>query len=377
MEEPNAPPSGFILSDAAMYAFQCQDVFPDLLSFASAIPDHLKPLFLVPVYVQVASESDAVLSIAARVAELAETGDSDAADLFSYQSFVNYDNEPSITPGNEGSIYDAYQTPDDIPAAQPGDQFVGGFPRYDAIEHPPSDTSFMTDGDSTDLLINEGYPYRTNEQVRHSFTKPMRVRIALKPEMLQEHAPGKTKDRAKTCSVQFVSYYKPNRMYTFSVNCGNVPHMVRAVLSEIDEITMTCDCPFWRWGGPEFHAKAHSFLLGKPRGTAGPPNVMDPNREHWLCKHAYSVLRRLEHHVQEVVDEHWDEDEDDLLNSIDSEWDRLSEEVEIPLENLEAKDPDFEIVDESELEEPEPEQEEELEEEKEPEPEPEEFKELV
>jgi hypothetical protein len=361
-------PSGFILSDAAMYAFQCQEVFSDLLSFASAIPDHLKQLFLIPVYVQVASsESDSMWSIAARVAE---TGDSDAADLFSYQTFVNYDNEPSITPGNEGSIYDAYQTPDDIPVSQPGDQFVDGFPRYDAIEYAPSDTSFMTDGDSTDLLINEGYPYRMNEQVRHSFVNPVRIRMALKPEMLQEHAPEKTKNRARTCSVQFVSYYKPNRMYTFAVKCGHAPHMVRAVLSEIDEITMTCDCPFWRWGGPEFHAKTHSFLLGKPRGTATPPNVRDPDRKHWLCKHAYSVLRRLEHHVKDVIDEHWDEDEEDILNSIDSEWDRLSEEVEIPLEDIEEEDPILELTDEEEPElEPEPEPELELEPEPELEPE--------
>ena len=349
----NEDPSGFILSDSAMYAFQCQEVFSDLLSFASAIPEHLKPLFLIPVFVQTASwePSDKVGHIAVRVASV--TGDSDASDLFSYESFVNHDNEPNITPGNEGSIYDAYQTPDDIPAAQPGSQFVDGYPRYDGGNQPPSETSYMTDGDSTDLF-NEGYPYRTNQPVRHSTKsfKPIKIRISLKPEILQEHAPEKTKDRAKSCSVQFISYYKPDRMYTFSVNCGNAPHMVRAVLSEIDEITMTCDCPFWRWGGPEFHAKTKKFMLGKPRGSASPPDIRDPDRKHWLCKHAYSVLRRLEHHVQDVVDENWDVDDEELLNVIDSEWDRMSQEVEVPLESIESEDPALETVEDEEIEDP-------------------------
>jgi hypothetical protein len=366
MKQPDLPPSGFVLSDAAMYAFQCQDVFPDLLSFAVAIPDHLKPLFLVPVYVQVAATEpdDRIGHIAARVAYHesdvgeSETGDSDASDLFSYQSFVNHDNAPAITPGNEGSIYDDPK-PDDMPVSQPGDQFCDdSTPRYDARVVQPFETSYYDDGSSSDLF-NEGYPYRSEQEVRHSslkkFARPIRIRIALQPEVLQEHVPGKTRERANTCTTSFISYHKPSRMYTFSVHCGNVPHMVRAVLSEIDEITMTCDCPFWRWNGPEFHAKTHKFLLGKPRGTAEPPDIRDPDREHWLCKHAYSVLKHLEHHVRQVVDEHWDMDDEDLLKTIDSEWDRLSQEVEEPIDETEE-------LDLKEIEEPEPEEPEEIEE---------------
>lgn len=390
-EGPN--PSGFILSDAAMYAFQCQEVYPDLLSFASAIPDHLKPLFLIPVYVQTASEpSDALVSIAARIAsprqrQLTEqslpTGDvgvgdvtpnrfvpegtSDASELFGgYSTFDYHDNEPNMPPAEEGSINDAYQMPDTIPATQPQDQFCGGEPRYDARVWGPDSTSYMTDGDSTDLF-DEGYPYRSEQQVRHSSQlMPVRVHIAIKPEVLQEHAPDKIQENALSCTARFISYQKPTRMYTFSVHCGNVPHMVRAVLSEIDEITMTCDCPFWRWGGPEYHAKQNEYILGNPRGTAAPPNVRDPERRNWLCKHAYAVLRHLERHVQKVVDEHWELDDEDLLNVIDAEWDRLSEEAATPMQEIEEQDP--EVV--------EPESEEEPEEEPEPEPEPEEEPEL-
>lgn len=395
MSQPSVPPSGFILSDSAMYAFQCQEVFPDLLSFAVAIPDHLKPLFLIPVYVQTASSepSDKIGVIASRIAEVGEsmTGESDASDLFSYQSFVNHDNEQAMPDGDEGSIFDSERTPENLPAAQPQDQFCDDAPRYDARVIPPSDTSYYDDGSSVDLF-DEGYPYRSDHEVRHSsivsLIKPIKVRLALKPEVLQEHAPDKIKERANSCAVKFISYVKPSRMYTFSVDCGNVPHMVRAVLSEIDEITMTCDCPFWRWGGPEFHGKAQKFLLGKPRGTAEPPDIRDPNREHWLCKHAYAVLKRLEHHVQEVVDENWELDDHDLLNTIDAEWDRLSQEAETPLEEIEAEEPKVDVV---QVEEPEPEEAEEFEEvepvledeepEEEPEPEdeeePEDFDELT
>ena len=361
MSKSELPPSGFVLSDSAMYAFQCQDVFPDLLSFAVAIPDHLKPLFLIPVCIQTASNtsepSDRIGSIAVRVADISPSGDSDAADLFSYQSFVNYDNENTAPSTTDESMWHDQQ-PDSMTRHQETP--------LDMKEWGPDSTSYYDDGSSVDLF-DEGYPYRTDHEVRHSsfkaFSKPMRIRLALKPEILQEHAPAKIRERANSCSVRFISYIKPTRMYTFSVNCGNVPHMVRAVMSEVDEVTMTCDCPFWRWGGPEFHAKAHKFLLGKPRGTAEPPNVRDPNMEHWLCKHAYAVLKRLEYHVQQVVDEHWDMDDDDLLDEIDAEWDRLGNEVQIPLEKVEE-----ELNAEPE-DEPEPE---EAEEEPEPEPEPEE-----
>jgi hypothetical protein len=340
--------NGFVLSDSAMYAFSCQEVYPDIISFAAAIPDHLKPIFLIPVQVQIASKepSDKILSIASKIAS--PTGESDSSDLFGYKTFVNYDNEPAITPGNEGSIYDHTQTPEDIPVSQPGDQFCGDHPRYDARVVEPFDTSYYNDGDSTDLFY-EGYPYRTDQQVRHSFVKPLKVRISIKPELLQNHAPNKTKQRSKTCSVKFISYMKPDRMYTFSVGCGNNPHLVHAVLSEIDEISMSCDCPFWRWNGPEYHAKVQNYLLDKPRGTASPPNVRDPDRIHWLCKHAYAVLRRLEEHVQRITDENWELDDQELLNAIDSEWDRLEGVVEVPLQEIEEEDPET-ITDVSKLE---------------------------
>jgi hypothetical protein len=81
-------------------------------------------------------------------------------------------------------------------------------------------------------------------------------------------------------------------------------------------------------------------MLGRPRGTAGPPDIRDPDRKNWLCKHAYAVLRHLERHVQRIVDENWALDDDDLLLEIDAEWDRLSEEAATPMQKVEEQDPD-------------------------------------
>lgn len=55
-------------------------------------------------------------------------------------------------------------------------------------------------------------------------------------------------------------------------------------------IKLSCSCPYWRWQGPEYHAKQQDYLLGKPRGTASTPNVRDPDRTHLLCKHSAKVL---------------------------------------------------------------------------------------
>jgi hypothetical protein len=56
------------------------------------------------------------------------------------------------------------------------------------------------------------------------------------------------------------------------------------------DIKVSCSCPFWRWQGPEFHAKGKGYLLGKAVGTASKPDIKDPNREHGACKHILACL---------------------------------------------------------------------------------------
>ena len=55
-------------------------------------------------------------------------------------------------------------------------------------------------------------------------------------------------------------------------------------------IKVSCSCPFWRWQGPEYHAKQGGYLYGRPQGSATKPDVKDPNSEHRACKHVLACF---------------------------------------------------------------------------------------
>lgn len=321
-------PQGFVLSEAAYYAFQCQDVYPDILSFAAAIPDYLKPLFLIPIKL----ESMVAASIAMRVASI-PSGDTPEADLFSDKTFVNYDSEPSVPSSEPGSIFEINDY-EHMTHHQDNN--------YDENVIAPDDTGYMNDFDVTEFAK---YPYRTPEKPRHSSIIPhvVLVRIALKPEALENHTPQKIQDNSKACAVTLVSYDKNTRVFTFDVKASSTPRRVQASLSEIDHIALSCNCPFWRYNGPEFHAKENSFMLGQPFGTATAPDVRDPDRQYWMCKHAYAVMRRLESFVQQVTEENWELDDDELLSQVDEEWDRMEGTALVPAEDLERDDEELEV----------------------------------
>jgi hypothetical protein len=340
-------PHGFLLSEAAQYAFLCQEVFPDIISFAAAIPDHLKPLFLIPIkveMVQVASKR-----IASRVAmrrRLADgampdgTGGGDEGEWFGTKTFKYDDNEPTVPKSDPGSIFDTKDGEADS-LTHHQEYF------HDENIEVPTDTSYMNDVDITQYW---DYPYRTKEKpIRHSFQHvallelPWRRRLSMKPDELEPRAPTKIKRNAQSCRVALTSYDKKTRVFTFSVECGHQPRTVQASLSDVDKVALSCDCPFWRYNGPEFHATQNAYMLGQPFGLATPPNVRDPDRKYFLCKHAYSVLKRLDDFVQEVTDENWDADDEEILEKVDEDWDRLEGEADIPIEDLEDDDLDIEI----------------------------------
>jgi hypothetical protein len=326
---------GFILSEAALYSFLCQDHFPDIIAFAAAIPPHLRQLFLIPIRVEAASSTRISASHVASI----PSGDTEESDLFGYQTFVTDDNESMPSGAEPGSIFDL-SIPGVTTRHQEDDQ--------DMNVQVPAESSFMSDVDTTEI---NSYPYRTNEKpVRHSSVAGLRpvllLRLALKPSFLQEHAPEKVKQRAKTCSVKLVSYDPKNRVFTFDVksDSGN-PRTVRASLSSVEDVAMSCDCPFWQYNGPEFHAVANKFMLGQPFGSASSPDERDPDRKYWLCKHSYAVLRRLDDFVSDVVDENWDLEDGDLLDQIDQSWDEMEEVAEIPLDEAEEEDVDITVED--------------------------------
>lgn len=54
-----------------------------------------------------------------------------------------------------------------------------------------------------------------------------------------------------------------------------------------------CSCSFWKYQGPEYHAKEGDYLLGKPQGTASKPTSKDPEGVNKVCKHVYAILQPL------------------------------------------------------------------------------------
>lgn len=311
-------PPGYILSEAALYSFQCQDVYPDVVSFAAAIPDHLKPIFLIPVSFQLSEPTQFSLASSRFADGIQPSGDTPEGDLFSYKSFVNEDAQGTIPNSSPGSIFEI----NDADSLTHHQEY-----NWDENIQAPTDTSYLSDIDITQYIE---YPYRTKEKpVRKSSDSRLSqrvamVKVAIKYEDLERKAPGVVKDRAKPCSVSLNSYNNLTRVYLFFVNCGNGVHLVRAGISDLDHVILTCSCKFWRWNGPEHHAKRNKYLLGLPHGTATPPRVRDPENKYWLCKHSYAVLKKLESFMVQIIDENWDKEDSDLMQIIDDEWDRLS-----------------------------------------------------
>jgi len=336
MSDPKNVQEGFVLSSAAMYSFRCQEVFPDIISFAAAIPDNLKQLFLIPVQL----ESSITASVAAKIASnhvlSTPTGDTPEGDLFSYQTLVNYDNEPTELGVDSGSIFDI-ENADNLTHHQEYN--------FDENIQAPIDTSYMSDIDTTQYT---DYPYRSKEKPRHSSVKTpipiiLKLRLALSPGELKSKIPDKIEKNSKKCNVSLTSYDKKTRVFTFAVNSGNGPKDVKASLSDIDEVSLSCNCKFWRYNGPEFHASENSFMLGQPYGTASPPNIRDPDRKYWLCKHAAAVLKRLDYFVQEISEENLDLDENEIVEKIDEQWDRLEGVVQVPEDDFSEDDIDIEV----------------------------------
>src|SRR5690606_18828852 len=149
-----------------------------------------------------------------------------------------------------------------------------------------------------------------------------------------------------SCTVALVSYDKQNRVYTFNVGCDGSNHTVQAKLNDKEHVALNCDCEFWRWNGPEYHAKSNNYLLGAPNGTASPPDMRDPNREFHLCKHTYAVTARIDEFVEEIADEHPDKSDEEVLDEIHEEWDRMEGVAEVDLEEAQENDVDADIEEE-------------------------------
>lgn len=116
-------------------------------------------------------------------------------------------------------------------------------------------------------------------------------------QVLEELSPV-VQERAQHCSVILKSFDSKILRWTFSVDSGNGPRVVRVrairskrsnSISDAD-VWVACSCPAWRWQGPEHHAVQNGYQNGRQVGTASNPVIRDPDRVHKVCKHVAAVL---------------------------------------------------------------------------------------
>jgi hypothetical protein len=70
-------------------------------------------------------------------------------------------------------------------------------------------------------------------------------------------------------------------------------YKVNLKVDKENNVFVNCDCGFWQYQGPEYHAVQKNYLLGKPKGTASKPVEKDPQENNLLCKHTYAVLENV------------------------------------------------------------------------------------
>jgi hypothetical protein len=177
----------------------------------------------------------------------------------------------------------------------------------DQIDHSDANPSYFGLGKPTDNL-----PYRRPSNIAFVVAAiwelkdaPVRlirptdgVRVAATAEEILKNLSHKFQQRAKKCQATLKRADIKNLRWLFSVDCGNGPKVVSIKARRSGNVTkfskldleLSCSCPAWRWQGPEYHAKEKSYQLGKPRGTASPPDIRDPERIHPVCKHVAAVL---------------------------------------------------------------------------------------
>ena len=156
-------PKAFLLTEPAWYSYKVQNVYSDIISFASAIPNHLRPLFIVSMEghgAPIASERYVQIAMTVandRRAEIIPTGLTPEGEWFGTETFTSYDNENSHTDTSDGSIFDI---------ADPYHQTKHQEYNYDQNIQVPTETSFMSDVDMSEMFP---YPYRMDAYpVRHS-----------------------------------------------------------------------------------------------------------------------------------------------------------------------------------------------------------------
>ena len=142
------------------------------------------------------------------------------------------------------------------------------------------------------VVVGRGSPSPSNrdpyDQEIKNPERPPRIRLVYaRPDqgLWKFNVPGCRAQGDKSCPPNSKSSYITTLR---GLKRGNLKDLNRA------DIQVSCTCPFFRRGGPEYNAKAGNYQYQGPAGTASDPVVRDPNRINKVCKHVIAVFGILD-----------------------------------------------------------------------------------
>jgi hypothetical protein len=249
-------------------------------------------------------------------------------------------------PLEDGEGYKTFSKPeDDIrePDTSPGaTSRIDGPDSWAKEEDHPSKTLWIEDGDvvspsyqglgdkDPDDSSKTKYPYRNDKPDTHNaavdpvFVAELHIlqhkrplilryqdltaaRVAATAEQILSGLNPKFVRRSRDVQVSLRRADRKNLRWIFSATGSQVyavkiratrPRKNTTKFSKMD-LELSCSCPAWQWLGPEFHSTggrspppgaSPEYQLGPLMGTATPPNIRDPERQNFVCKHVAAVL---------------------------------------------------------------------------------------
>jgi len=142
------------------------------------------------------------------------------------------------------------------------------------------------------VLVRRGSPSPSNQdpydQEIEDPDRPPRIRLVYsRPDLgiWKFNVPGCRSQGDKACPPNSkISYITTLR----GLKKGNLKDLSRS------DVQVSCTCPFFRWGGPEYNAKAGNYQYKKAAGTASDPVIRDPGKINKVCKHVIAVFGILD-----------------------------------------------------------------------------------
>lgn len=120
-----------------------------------------------------------------------------------------------------------------------------------------------------------------------------------RPSEIISNTSQSVRNKSSTRDARLSRVDRTNSVWHFSVPGQGQNYTVKIKVLEptkklVDDsnVLVTCNCPFFRWQGPEHWASVEGYLYQVPAGTASRPDIMDPSGENKVCKHAISALEK-------------------------------------------------------------------------------------